>query len=81
MLTCASHGRRPKDLYGKSERPGEFACKEVYIVVIWLGESANWLRYCHRHFNQSKEFVWQAGHSQNFLVLCELPCQTNPRIS
>ena len=24
---------------------------------------------------------WQTGQSQNFLVLCELPHQTNPRIS
>ena len=43
---------KPKDSYGTSETIVECVCKEVYVVVILLGESANWLRYHHGHFGQ-----------------------------
>ena len=41
-----------KDWYRNSELLNEYLWKEVYIVVILLGESANWLRYHHGHLNQ-----------------------------
>ena len=36
----------------KSESLNDYVCQEVYLVVILLGESANWLRYHHGCLNQ-----------------------------
>ena len=68
---------KPKDSYGKSEILDEYVCDEAYVTVILLDGSQNWLTK-DISTNEKTQF-WQTDQSQNFVVLCELPHQTNPR--
>ena len=69
--------KKPKDLYWKPERNIECVCKEVYIVIISLGEWANLIRYQHGCFGQSKEFILANWSIRK--ISCAYLTKRNPR--